>query len=162
MRRPAKRKTSRKRPVVKTVAGAGTKGTILAERISSAPRLVDSKAAHARVADWLVGLPSVESKPLKSLLASNPTVRVLLEGLSENSPYLWELVSREPDRLLRLLRADPDQHLMDLLSAHGERVASSGSEVEAMRLLRRMKGEAALLIALADIGGVWPVMRTAR
>ena len=29
-----------------------------------------------------------------------------------------------------------------------------------MRLLRRMKAEAALLIALADIGGVWPVMRT--
>src|SRR6202166_367355 len=28
-----------------------------------------------------------------------------------------------------------------------------------MRLLRRMKSEAALLIALADIGGVWPVMR---
>ena len=31
-----------------------------------------------------------------------------------------------------------------------------------MRLLRRMKAEAALLIALADIGGVWPVMRAAR
>src|SRR5205814_3862677 len=27
------------------------------------------------------------------------------------------------------------------------------------RRLRRMKAEAALLIALADIGGVWPVMR---
>ena len=31
-----------------------------------------------------------------------------------------------------------------------------------MRLLRRMKSEAALLIALADIGGAWPVMRTTR
>ena len=32
-----------------------------------------------------------------------------------------------------------------------------------MRILRRMKAEAALLIALADIGGVWPVARvTAR
>ena len=28
-----------------------------------------------------------------------------------------------------------------------------------MHLLRRMKAEAALLIALCDIGGVWPVMR---
>src|SRR5690242_18831503 len=28
-----------------------------------------------------------------------------------------------------------------------------------MRLLRRMKSEAALLIALCDIGGVWPVMQ---
>ena len=31
-----------------------------------------------------------------------------------------------------------------------------------MRLLRKMKTEAALLIALADIGGVWPVMRATR
>src|SRR5690606_26771433 len=29
----------------------------------------------------------------------------------------------------------------------------------AMRLLRRMKSEAALLIGLADIGGVWPIMQ---
>ena len=28
-----------------------------------------------------------------------------------------------------------------------------------MQLLRRMKSEAALLIALCDIGGVWPVMQ---
>ena len=36
---------------------------------------------------------------------------------------------------------------------------AADDEAEAMRLLRRMKAEAALLIALADIGGVWPVMR---
>ena len=41
-------------------------------------------------------------------------------------------------------------------------MAASEDEAEAMRLLRRMKAEAALLIALADIGGVWPVMRAAR
>ena len=31
-----------------------------------------------------------------------------------------------------------------------------------MRALRRAKAEAALLIALADIGGVWPVERVTR
>ena len=31
-----------------------------------------------------------------------------------------------------------------------------------MRLLRRLKADAALLIALLDIGGVWPVMRVTR
>ena len=36
--------------------------------------------------------------------------------------------------------------------------AASG-EAEVMHLLRRMKAEAALLIALCDIGGVWPVMQ---
>src|SRR6202030_3164528 len=32
-------------------------------------------------------------------------------------------------------------------------------EADAMRLLRDMKSEAALMIALCDIGGVWPVMQ---
>ena len=38
-------------------------------------------------------------------------------------------------------------------------VAAASSEAEVMQLLRRMKAEAALLIALCDIGGVWPVMQ---
>jgi glutamate-ammonia-ligase adenylyltransferase len=36
---------------------------------------------------------------------------------------------------------------------------TDATDAEAMRLLRVMKAEAALLIALADIGGVWDVMR---
>ena len=44
----------------------------------------------------------------------------------------------------------------------GGAVAATSDEAEAMRLLRHMKAEAALLIALADIGGVWPVMRATR
>ena len=35
-------------------------------------------------------------------------------------------------------------------------------DADVMRALRHAKQEAALLIALADIGGVWPVMRTTR
>src|SRR6185436_2622353 len=91
-----------------------------------------------------------------------PTLATLIESLSESSPYLWDLASREPERLLRLLNADPDRHLADLLAGHGAAAAASSDEAEAKRLLRRMKAEAALLIALADIGGAWPVMRAAR
>jgi glutamine synthetase adenylyltransferase len=50
-------------------------------------------------------------------------------------------------------------HLTELLATAEKAVAATKDEAEAMRLLRRMKAEAALLIALADIGGVWPVMR---
>ena len=38
-------------------------------------------------------------------------------------------------------------------------VLAAADETDVMHLLRRMKSEAALLIALCDIGGVWPVMR---
>ena len=162
MRPPARRKASPKPAGRTDRAAAEAKGATLAERIATAPRLVDPTSAHVRVADWLAGLASADARPLSTLLGANPIVSTLLESLSESSPYLWELVSREPDRLLRLLRANPEQHLVALLAEHSRAAASSADEADAMRLLRRMKAEAALLIALADIGGVWPVMQAAR
>ncbi|HYV70993.1 MAG TPA: bifunctional [glutamine synthetase] adenylyltransferase/[glutamine synthetase]-adenylyl-L-tyrosine phosphorylase [Pseudolabrys sp.] len=134
----------------------------LADRIASAPPLLDKKSAHARVAGWLSELSSKDVRPIEILLRDKPVIRTLLEGLAESSAYLWDLASREPGRLLRLLQADPDEHFRALLAQGVRAVATCKDEPEAMRLLRRMKSEAALLIALADIGGVWPIMRAAR
>ena len=134
----------------------------LAALISTAPQLIDLKAARRRVADWLAALPAEEGKPLKALLAAYPSINTLTESLAENSPYLWDLASLEPLRFLRLLQSDPDEHLAVLLAGTADAMTETNDEAQAMRLLRRMKGEAALLIALADIGGVWPVTRAAR
>src|SRR6185437_1383089 len=54
---------------------------------------------------------------------------------------------------------DPDRHLAELIERTCGEVSAAASEADAMQSLRRMKSEAALLIALCDIGGVWPVMR---
>ena len=157
MKRLASRKTIRKKTARKPV---GEASATLAERIVAAPFVNDAKAARARVADWLDDLPAAEAKPLKARLAAHPNLNTLLESLSESSPFLWELSSHEPKRLLRLLDADPDKYLSALLADTRIAVDATEDEAEAMRLLRRMKAEAALLIALADIGGTWPVMRT--
>ncbi len=171
MSRPAKKKAVAKKVVRKPAAGAKAggagaaqahNGATLAERIVTAPQLAEPKLAQARVAEWLAGLPVPEAKPLKALLAAHPILSTLLKGLAESSPYLWELASGEPKRLLRLLGCDPERHLAALLADNGRAIAACEDEAQAMRLLRRMKAEAALLIALADIGGVWPVMRAAR
>ncbi len=163
MRRPAKKKAVRKKAARKPAAARVTpNGATLAERIVTAPRLVEPKAAKVCIVEWLAGLPPAQAKPLKALLATYPTLATLLESLTENSPYLWDLASRDPQRLLRLLDADQDRHLASLLAEHCCAVAATADETEAMRLLRHMKAEAALLIAIADIGGVWPVMRTTR
>src|SRR5262245_66031092 len=159
MKRPAKRRTSRKTAVV---GGLNSTSEKLADRITTAPLRVNEKAAQARIGVWLAELTAEEEKELRGLFAVKPTVKALIESFAESSPYLWELASRDPKRLLRLLNSDPDQHLTALLNQHSRDIASTRDEVEAMRLLRQMKGEAALLIALTDIGGVWPVMRTAR
>ena len=169
MKRGVKKRTVRNKAARKASAGARSGGSrvppagaTLAERIVSAPFLIDPKAARQRVAEWLAGLPVSEANALKALFTAHKTVATLLQSLSESSPFLWELASSEPERLLRLLSCDPEPHLAALLADNGRAVAASEDEAEAMRLLRRMKAEAALLIALADIGGVWPVMRATR
>jgi len=162
MKRPTKSRPPRKSAAHKTASQAGIDAVKLADRIASAPPLSDKKSAHAWVAGWLSELSSKDVKPIEILLRDKPVIRTLLEGLAESSPYLWDLASREPERLLRLLQADPDEHFRALLDQGVRAVATCKDEPEAMRLLRRMKSEAALLIALADIGGVWPIMRAAR
>jgi glutamate-ammonia-ligase adenylyltransferase len=120
-------------------------------------------AARARVAEWLgeVG-GSAAGKALKRRIDAFPKLAALLAGLAEGSPYLWELATSEPDRLLAMLDADPDRHFRQVLTTATRTAAATKSEDTAMRALRRMKAEAALLIALADIGGLWPVMQTTR
>ncbi len=164
MRRPAKKKAAAKK-LPRKPAGAKPvppSSKALVQRIVSAPYLVAAKAARARVAEWLAGLPGTQAKVLKALLSAHPTLATLLQSLAESSPFLWELASGDPQRLLRLLAADPDRHLPALLVETSRALAATDDETEAIRLLRHMKAEAALLIALADIGGVWPVMRATR
>ncbi len=113
--------------------------------------------------EWLAEIGRTEpGKALKKLIAASPKVEALLTGLADGSPFLWDLIVADPARLVRILDADPDAHFAALLSDTARAVAGTKDEDKAMRLLRLMKSEAALLIALADIGGAWPVMRTTR
>src|SRR5262249_29434359 len=132
----------------------------LAQSIATAPLLSQPDEAQAKVAAWLAGIArSTSGKDLKTLLGGNPRLRDLLDGVADGSPYLWELATADPQRLLRLFEADPQPHLEALRSGALAAVSDAADQDEAMRLLRRMKQEAAQLIALCDIGGVWPMMQ---
>jgi glutamate-ammonia-ligase adenylyltransferase len=170
MSRPPRKKVTRKKAIRKKPArkpashvkqhSAG--GASLAARIVTAPRLAEPKAARTHIAEWLAGLQVGHAKALSTILAAHPVAGTLLESLAEHSPFLWELTNSDPLRLLRLLGSDPDKHLAALLAEATRAVAATSDETQAMRLLRLMKAEAALLIALCDIGGAWPVMRATR
>ncbi|MEO6340168.1 MAG: glutamine-synthetase adenylyltransferase, partial [Caulobacteraceae bacterium] len=70
------------------------------------------------------------------------------------SSYLAGLARRAPDRLRRVIEADPDVRLAALLD-EVRAVAGAVSIDEAKKALRQMKAELHLLTALADLGGVW-------
>jgi [glutamine synthetase] adenylyltransferase / [glutamine synthetase]-adenylyl-L-tyrosine phosphorylase len=130
----------------------------LVRRIVRAPHLQAADEARARVNEWLaeiVGLPAGQT--LTRLAAAHPRFEALMKGLADGSPYLWGLVRGSPERFVALLEAEPEHRFRDILADARRAIAATRDEAEVMRLLRRMKAEAALLIALADIGGVWPV-----
>jgi len=105
---------------------------------------------------------STAGKTLGVLVEEYPALSRLLDGLAEAAPYLWTLVSADGARLLRLLRHDPDEHMAALAVKARRAGTSARSAAALMRTLRQIKAEVALLIALADIGGVWPVERVTR
>jgi glutamate-ammonia-ligase adenylyltransferase len=116
-----------------------------------------------KLAEWLAEIGGTDTgAALEQLFAREPAQRALVETIAAFSPFLWQLASEDPARLLAVLAADPDVHLARLIDATAAAVAASHEDADVMRLLRRMKAEAALLIALADIGETWPVMRVTR
>ena len=133
--------------------------TSLARQVALGPRLGPAEDAQTRVAAWLrdiAGGPVGAS--LTRLLREHPQLNRLIASFAESAPYLWDLVRAEPSRLVALLESDPDIRFEEILAGASRSAAAAVAEADMMRLLRRLKAEAALLIALADTGGVWPVM----
>ena len=71
------------------------------------------------------------------------------------SPYLANLVRRQPQRLGSILRLPPQTRLEAVLRDTAAIEADEADIEVAQRRLRRLKGDLHLLTALADVGGVW-------
>jgi glutamate-ammonia-ligase adenylyltransferase len=132
----------------------------LAKRATKQQRI---STERDKLAEWLAEIRTTDDgAALERLFAREPAQRALIERIAAHSPFLWQLASEDPARLNAMLAADPDAHLSQLIDATIAVSAATTDDTELTRLLRRMKAEAALLIALADIGGRWPVMRVTR
>lgn len=71
------------------------------------------------------------------------------------SPYLSGLARQKPDRLRAILEANPGARMEAILAETEAVETAEPDQDEGARRLRRLKGDAHLLIALADLGGVW-------
>lgn len=138
----------------------------LHERIVEAPLIADEERAEAgfdalrqAISGWADD--SVDIAALRDLV-ERPQLSALLRGCFSASRHLSPLIQRDLPRLMRCLSSDPDRHIDGLCGSIARHVGSAASEKDAMRRLREFKNEAALTIALADLGGVWPIMRVTR
>jgi glutamate-ammonia-ligase adenylyltransferase len=79
-----------------------------------------------------------------------PELRPLIEGTAGCSPYLAGLIRREGHWLSHALEDPPEDTIITLLRGAGD--LAEGDLDSGLRALKR---RAALLVALADLGGVW-------
>ncbi|MFM9864096.1 MAG: bifunctional [glutamine synthetase] adenylyltransferase/[glutamine synthetase]-adenylyl-L-tyrosine phosphorylase, partial [Micropepsaceae bacterium] len=114
-------------------------------RISRLPQMFDA----ARAARTLEALGE---------RAGEGALRELIGAAASNSPYLSRLLEREADNLERDLSGDPRIALASMLTS--VRFEDTPSRGDMMRRLREVKRRASLLIALADLGGVWDLDET--
>src|ERR1700722_3502871 len=120
----------------------------LAARFVDGPHVsVPDKAEH-RLTDWLTGLATEQAAAIDDLIVRFPLVKTILLGIAEASPYLFDLIRTDSARAIRVLECEPERHLAHLIEQTRREVLDAPGEPEVMQLLRRMKSEAALLIAL--------------
>ena len=131
----------------------------LAALFVDGPHVSAPDKAEQRLADWLTDFAPGQAAVIDGLIARFPLAKTILLGIAETSPYLFDLVRADGARAIRLLECEPEPYLAQLIEKTCRDIFAATSEADVMQLLRRMKSEAALLIALCDIGGVWPVMR---
>jgi len=120
------------------------------------PHPANKAAARARVDEFLAEAPEVGTLPQWADVAP------LVLGLADQSPFLWGLIKRDSERFSRILGRAPEAALEAALATLAECDSPDCSEARAMTLLRKAKQESALLIALADLGGVFDGVATTR
>jgi glutamate-ammonia-ligase adenylyltransferase len=121
----------------------------LADSIKSAPAIYEADAAKHFVeacGEAFAALPDA---------AQN-----LLKATASCSPYLRRLAGRRKETLGALFAALPETSLAKAIDAAKSASKIDGADAQ-IKALREAKQDAALLIALCDIGGVWPVMQAA-
>ncbi len=122
----------------------------LGARIATSAQPADEAASREKLDELLAEEEGAEL----ATLAENPSVRTALERLADHSPFLWGLVDRDPGRAVRAFSTAPEARLAAIVAAMEEAWRDEDRAALAAAL-RQGRSEAALTIALADIGGVW-------
>ncbi len=108
----------------------------LASRLTRTPRPFDpDRAAEAE----------------RLLPEAPPEVRALVAGAASCAPYLMALLEKESDWLARSID-DPQAAVADVIKAAAQHEADGIASA-----LRQAKRRVALMTALADLGGAWPL-----
>jgi glutamate-ammonia-ligase adenylyltransferase len=125
----------------------------------TAPRLrpVTADRAKARLRELQDAAAAAgAAAALQSLISARPDLGRFVASILDCSPFLRSLALADVPRLLALLTGDPGLRLREIIG-HTGRAWQGADESGLMAALRRARQEMALLVAIADLGGVWDV-----
>ncbi len=92
---------------------------------------------------------------LQPLLEKSTSARAILAHVAAGSPFLSGLLRRYPDFAIEALTTSPDVAASAICQRLKKQAAAAPSQSDLMRHLRVARNHTALLIALADIAGLW-------
>ncbi len=127
---------------------------------SQIPQAFDADAAANGLADWhrrAAALDDLEATRQAEVLAAPGQGRELLAAIFGNSPFLSRVLLRDPAFSGRLAVETPAELLDACLEQLSRQAAAADDIAGLMTCLRRAKERVALLVAVADIGGYWPL-----
>jgi glutamate-ammonia-ligase adenylyltransferase len=126
------------------------------------PPPADEAQARLGFARWQDAAAEVEDRALADFMGALPADAAgnrLLAALFGNSPFLTQCCLTEPALLMRLWEEGPEATFAELVLRLNRLLAPAADRASLMKTLRQGKRRAALLIAIADIAGWWPLER---
>jgi glutamate-ammonia-ligase adenylyltransferase len=133
-------------------AAAGAAPANAAIAAARLPRPFDPAAAAQLVARF------AERGGPEQALAATAEGAALLGAMGGHSTYLADLAVRESATLLRVVERGPDAAMALALDPLG-RADPDAARPQVAALLRQAKRQAALIAAVADLAGLWPLDR---
>ncbi len=129
------------------------------------PQPADRDRAARELAAWRATVDEFDDPDalrLAKRLFGTKSAKQALAVIFGSSPYLADCTLREPRFFFDLLANGPDQVFRGLLADLGATYQPPTAIASLMAGLRIAKRRAALTIALADIGELWPLERVTR
>ena len=140
----------------------------LAIDLETMPKPVDSDRAGTALASFREALHRIAGgeadRPSAAALAAlldreDDPVTQLLSGVYAASPFLASLSQRDPEVVAETVLRGPDAVLQETLAAARPDSGGEPGLNAVMQRLRRAKRRTALVCALADAAGAWPLER---
>ncbi|MBV9520823.1 MAG: bifunctional [glutamine synthetase] adenylyltransferase/[glutamine synthetase]-adenylyl-L-tyrosine phosphorylase [Hyphomicrobiales bacterium] len=92
---------------------------------------------------------------LAELLRARPKASQLVSAILGYSPFLSRIARTHPEWLFDALAEPPELHLARLIDEMARIGARAEDDLSIMPALRHARQRVALLVALADLGGIW-------